>query len=150
MDLASWRQSKLLSVVFLLSLCINLFLAGWVFGGRAMRHPPRPPMPFERFGEAINASLSPGGAASMNAAFADLRKRYGLHEDHRRITRERLKQVLTAEPFNPDDYVAVSKNARDERDRERDEADRVVAGAIAQLSSDDRARLAAAHRHPPF
>jgi uncharacterized membrane protein len=150
MDVASWRQSKLLSVAFLLSLCVNLFVAGWFLGGRSMRHPSRSTTPVERFGEEISSSLSPSGAASMNAAFADLHQRFGSHEDHRRINRERLKEVLTAEPFSPDDYAAVSRRAREERDKERDDADRAVAKAIAQLSSDDRARLAAAHRHPRF
>jgi uncharacterized membrane protein len=147
MAAAWWRQSSLLSMALFLSLGVNLFVAGWLVGGRSGHFGPPPPGPMDRFGDEISMSLSADGAQIMRKAFDDVRRRFAAHSEAMRASRDRLTALLKAEPFSAADYTTASQEARTERDSDRAEADQEIATAIARLSPDDRRRLADLRQH---
>jgi uncharacterized membrane protein len=145
---AWWRQSNLLSIVLLLSLGANLFVAGWLVGGHSLHQGPPPPGgPMDRFGDEISSSLSADGAQIMEKAFDDVRRRFADHSATIKASRDRLTALMKAEPFSTADYIAASRETRTERDNDRTQADEVIVTAISRLSSDDRRRLADLSQH---
>jgi uncharacterized membrane protein len=136
-----WRQSGVLPLLLVLSLGANLFFAGWLLAGASIRHYFHSPVATEHFDQQMRASLSANGVGIMEAAFDDIRKRFATPSVHVRASRQRIKDTLAAQPFNPAAFVAASKEARAERERDRNEADEKIAKAIAQLSAEDRLRL---------
>jgi uncharacterized membrane protein len=151
---AGWQRSNLLSILLLVSLAANFFLAGWLLGSHSGHHRfgPPPPPPFDHFfNDHIRESLSPDGVKIMEEAFDTIRKRFSDHAAEARSVRDRLTDIMKADPFNPSDYIAASKAAHAERDSDHQAADEEIARAIARLSADDRRRLAEIRRHagPP-
>lgn len=72
----STKQCRLFGIVFFISLALNLFLAGWMFGGDMFHRPPPPHgggrgMFFERFEEKV-AALPPESRGEVQAVL----KRY--------------------------------------------------------------------------
>jgi uncharacterized membrane protein len=143
-------RSNLLAFGLFLSLAVNFFLAGWLIGRHPGFGPPPPPPPFDRFfDEHIRSSLSPDGAKKLEVAFETIRRRFAEHAEEARASRERLFAILNADRFDPADYIAAAKAARLEHDNDREAADEELVRAIAQLSPDDRRKLAEIRRHPP-
>jgi Heavy-metal resistance len=139
---APWRRtSGVLPTLFFLSLGANLFFAGWLLAGMSIRHYFQPPVAMGHFEQQMRASLTANGAAIMDEAFENIRNRFATPSIHIKMSRERIKDTLSAQPFNPAAFVAASKDARAERERDRNEADEKIAKAIAQLSIEDRLRL---------
>lgn len=143
------QRLSLLSVALFLSLAVNFFMAGWLVGHRPGFGPPFPPPPFDRyFNEHIRQSLSPDGAKKMEAAFEGLRDHFADHEKQIRSSRQRLIDILNSDPFDAAKYLAASKASRVEHDSDREAADKELVQAIAQLTPDDRHKLAEIRRHP--
>ena len=69
--------------------------------------------------------------------------------DRTREAHERLTAILKADRFDPGEYIAAAKATRLEHDNDREAADEELVRAIAQLSPDDRRKLAEIRRHPP-
>ena len=144
----STSRSNLLAFGLFVSLAINLFLMGWLIGRHSSFAPPPPP-PFDRFfNEHIRASLSPDGAKKLEGAFDKIRQRFAQHGEEARTSREHLFAILNAEHFDPSAYLAASKSIRAEHDADREAADEELVRSIAQLSPDDRRKLAEIRRHP--
>jgi uncharacterized membrane protein len=143
------QRLSLLSVALFLSLALNFFLAGWFIGRQPGFGPPPPPPPFDRFfNEHIRQSLSPDGAKKMEAAFEAMRQHFADHEGQVRSSRQRLIDILNADPFDTAKYIAASKASRIDHDKDREAADEELVQAIAQLTPDDRHKLAEIRRHP--
>jgi uncharacterized membrane protein len=143
------QRLSLLSVALFLSLAVNFFMAGWFIGRQPGFGPPFPPPPFDRFfNEQIRQSLSPDGAMKMEAAFEGMRRHFANHEEEIRASRQRLVDILDTDPFDAAKYLAASKASRLDHDKDRQAADEELVRAIAQLSPDDRHKLAEIRRHP--
>lgn len=139
-----WQRSSWLPIVLLVSLGANLFLAGWLLGGRSLRPPPPPP---DHFNDQIHERLSSDGAKVMQTAFDAIRRRFETHAREGRALRDRQMSLLQAEPFDADAYVRALQDSRVARERDRVLADQEIARAIALLSPDDRHQLAAIRQH---
>jgi len=85
----------------------------------------------------------------MEAAFDTIRHRFAEHEDEARSARGRMDDILKADRFDATAYLAASRVMHEERDRDRMDADEELVRAIAQLSPDDRRKLAEMRRRPP-
>lgn len=143
------QRLSLLSVALFLSLAVNFFMAGWFIGRQPGFGPPFPPPPFDRFfNEHIRQSLSPEGAKRMEDAFDAMRDHFADHEKQVRSSRQQLVNILDTDPFDAAKYLAISKASRADHDSDREAADKELVRAIAQLSPDDRHKLAEIRRHP--
>lgn len=85
----------------------------------------------------------------METAFETIRHRFVDHAKEAHESRERLTEILNADRFDPAEYMAASKAVRLEHDNDREAADEELVRAIAQLSPDDRRKLAEIRHHPP-
>lgn len=143
--LSGWLQRlNLVSVLLFLSLGANLFFMGWLLGGHPhvhrhfsglLGHP-------DHFGDQVQTSLSPAGAAIMEDTLNTIRKRFSRTPDNIRASRERIKDAMTADPFDATRFIEVSKDVRSAHENDRAAADDEIARAIARLSPDDRRKLA--------
>jgi len=138
------RRFNLVSVLLFLSLGANLFFVGWLLGGHPHVHGHVSGLlgHSEHFGDQIQTSLSPAGAAIMEDTFNIIRKRFSRTPDNIRASRERIKDAMTADPFDATRFIEVSKDVRSGHESDRDAADEEMARAIARLSPDDRRKLA--------
>ena len=146
---AEGKRFNYLALGLFLSLAVNVFVAGWLIGRHSRFRPPPPP-PFDRFfNERIRNSLSPEGADRMERAFDTIRNRFAGHREDARSAREHLNAILEADRFDATKYLAASKAIHEEFDKDREAADEELVRAIAQLSPEDRRKLAEMRHHPP-
>jgi uncharacterized membrane protein len=144
------RQGRtLLPLVLVVSVGANLFFAGWILGDRsafALREPP-PPGPFA---EHVRAALSPQGAEIMRTTFGKMRERFEANFDEIRAEHARKEKLLGADPFDRAAFLAEINAERVERADDEAEANEIFSDGIAQLSVDDRRKLAALRLPPHF
>jgi len=144
------RQSgSFLPLVLIVSIGANLFFAGWILGDRsafALREPP-PPGPFAAH---VSAALSPQGAEIMRATFSKMRERFEANFDEIRAEHARKEKLLSADPFDRAAFLAEIKAERAERADDEAEANEIFSDGIAQLSLEDRRKLATLRLPPHF
>jgi uncharacterized membrane protein len=146
-DVALRQGGNLVPFVLIASVGANLFLAGWILGDRssfALRGPP-PPGPFA---EHVTDALSPQGAEIMRTTFDKMRERFEANFDEVRAEHARKDKLLSATSFDKAAFLAELKTERDERADDEAEANEIFSDGIAQLSLEDRHKLAAL-RLPP-
>ena len=124
------------------SLALNVFLAVLlVQQWRAGDRPPGPPSP-TRIADEIAATLPPADALILREVFARHADQLEAgHKEHRGVP-ERLRTVLTAQPFDEAalrKIFADGRQARSESDRALEEA---VAESLRRMSPEGRAAVA--------
>jgi uncharacterized membrane protein len=144
------RQGRnLVPLVLVASVGANLFFAGWILGGHsihALREPP-PPAPFA---EHVRAALSPQGAEIMQTTFGKMRERFEANFDEIRAQHARKEKLLGSDPFDRAAFLAEIKIERAERADDEAEANEIFSDGIAQLSLEDRRKLATLRLPPQF
>jgi uncharacterized membrane protein len=127
----------------------NLFFSGWLLGdhsANALRLPP-PPRPFAAH---LSSALSPQGAEIMRVTFGKMRERFEANFDEIRAEHARKEKLLSADPFDRPAFLAELKAERDERADDEAEANEIFSSGLAQLSLEDRRKLAALRLPPHF
>jgi uncharacterized membrane protein len=145
------RQGRnLLPLILIASVGANLFFAGWILGdhsANALREPQSPPGPFAAH---LSSALSPQGAEIMRATFGKMRERFEANFDEIRAEHLRKEKLLGADLFDRAAFLAEIKAERAERADDEAEANEIFSDGIAQLSLDDRRKLAALRLPPHF
>jgi uncharacterized membrane protein len=98
----------------------------------------------------ITSGLSDQGAAIMTHALDQMREKFEASFAGRRAVDVRLEGLLKSDPFDKAAFLAVKKEDRTRHAELETEADAIFADSVAQLSADDRRRLAgelARHAH---
>jgi heavy-metal resistance protein len=137
-------QIGLLPLTLVVSVGVNVFVAGWLVGDRAGRFgpPPPPPRSLQPFLDSLENRLSPEGAGIMDAMVRGFQDR-GIRHFHKfEDLGERMEQALVGETFDRAGFLAAARELSDEQTAERSEVAEQIAGAIAKLSLEDRKRLA--------
>lgn len=131
------------------SLGANLFIAGWfLIGGMAgNRH-----VPFGRdtIKEDLRSTLSKGGAIEVTYALDQVHGEFEMRLQEARARRESGPDPLTSEPFDRNTFLKEREQVRASFADAAAKADAIVADAVAQLSLDDRRKLASMRLPPPF
>lgn len=129
-------NNKLLWILTL-SLAANVFF-GTVIGLHLLRDPKGPPKP-ERLLERLAGALPPDDARILR----DAMERHGVEEpaDEGFEPRERLRQVLLAEPFDLAAFRQVHAELKASHERIGRIGD-VMADAVPRMSPEGRRRLA--------
>jgi uncharacterized membrane protein len=149
MSLFPSSASGLVRIGLVASLGVNLFFLGWLAGGvvgpdRGRPGPPPPPLPpLHLMADRLRGSLSPGGMAKIEALIRELDDRFARRISDTEQSRARIKALLGEESFDPAGFVAALGEVHAETGRDRAEVDQRIADVIAQLSIDDRRKLAA-------
>lgn len=146
---AALTRIKLLSVALTASVGANLFVAGWMFTGGVWDHRHRFPNRLS-LREELVSKLSKSGAIDVAYALDQVHGEFGLRLEEARSRREEKSEVLTSEPFDRKAFLAERQNVRVAFTAAAAKADEIVANALAQLSLDDRRKLATMRLPPPF
>jgi uncharacterized membrane protein len=132
------------------SIALNLFFAGWLVGARMVPWGfGPPPGPRQQFSDHLRSTLSPEGFAAMNRLFHDLEGSRHQEFESTAPLRDRIKQTLTAEPFDRAAFARGLADLNSEIGRQRSELDSTVIDAVASLTAEDRRRLAEVPLPPP-
>jgi len=143
-------KSKWVAVLLLLSLAVNLAMAGFIVGRSAMPgHAGDPTRGFPRWLHNLpqerRKELRPMVADRMREARPHMR---ALRQRHRA-----LQQVLVAEPFVPDDLDAALREMRTQNSNLQQASHAAFMAFVQRLSSSEREALAndmrSSRRGPP-
>ena len=142
-------RTRLLSLALTASLGANLFIAGWfLLGGTAgNRHGP---FGRDAIKEELRSSLSKAGAIEVIYALDQVHGEFETRLDEARARRENKSDLLTSEPFDRKAFLKDREQVRASFVDVMAKADAIVADAVAQLSLDDRHKLASMRLPPPF
>jgi uncharacterized membrane protein len=136
-------QIGLPSVALIVSVGVNVFIAGWLVGDRAGRFGPPPPPPgsMQPFRDSFENTLSPDGARIMDTVVRTLQGRGAQHFHSFQELGERMEQALVGEAFDRAGFLAAARELSAEQATDRGEVAEQIADAIAKLSPEDRKRL---------
>jgi uncharacterized membrane protein len=139
-------QIGLLPLTLIVSVGVNVFVAGWLLGDRAGRFgpPPQPPPPrsLQPFLDSLDDRLSPEGAKIMDTMVRGFQDRGPRHFHRFEDLGERMEQALVGETFDRAAFLAAVGALNAEQTADRSEVAEQIAGAIDKLSPEDRKRLA--------
>jgi uncharacterized membrane protein len=143
------QRAKLLSFGLVVSVGVNLFFVGWILGGHWFGVKPRS---FDREAVRIQlrTTLSAPGAEVVTHALDQVRQQFEHRFQDAETGRQRKSQLLVKDPFDRDAFLAESRAERTEFATGIAKADEIVAGALAQLSLEDRRKLSTMRLPPPF
>lgn len=139
-----WNSAR--SILLAISLGLNLFLAGWEVTQHFAPAPySKPPPAPETVADAIANSLPPNDAEILRKAFAE--KRPALEAARQEYLGElaNLRQVITADPFDPDVFVRAMDQMRATRQAERLLFSDTMRDVIPRLSAQGRRDFVATH-----
>jgi Heavy-metal resistance len=136
-------QIGLLPLALVVSVGVNLFVAGWLVGDRAGRFGPPPPPPgsMRGFLDSLQSKLSPEGARIMDAMVRNFEDRSFQHFRRFEDLGERMQSALAGEPFDRAGFLAAAHELSAEQAADRSEGAEQIADAIEKLSPEDRKRL---------
>jgi hypothetical protein len=136
-------QIGLLPLALVVSIGVNLFVAGWLVGDRAGRFGPPPPPPgsMRGFLDSLESELSPEGARIMDAMVRNFQDRSFQHFRSFEDLGERMQSALAGEPFDRAGFLAAAHELSAEQAADRSEGAEQIANAIEKLSPEDRKRL---------
>ncbi|MEH2471063.1 hypothetical protein V1281_007750 [Nitrobacteraceae bacterium AZCC 2161] len=137
-------QITLSSLALVVSVGVNLFVAGWLVGDRAgYRGPPPPPPPgsMQPFLASLEGTLSPGGARIMDTMVRGLQGRGPLFRRFEDLG-ERMQKALVGERFDRAAFLAAAQELSAEQSADRMAVAEEIANAMEKLSPEDRKHLA--------
>jgi uncharacterized membrane protein len=145
--IAGLRQAK--SLALIASIGLNLFFVGMVVGGHSLslwhRSSNR-----EEIRARLRESLSEQGAGIVTRALDQVRQQFGARFKDAEAGRQRKSELLAKDPFDRDAFLAETRSERAGFTSGIAKADEIVADALAQLSPEDRHKLATMQLPPPF
>jgi uncharacterized membrane protein len=144
--LPKWGRAALV-----VSLGLNLFFAGWLFGVWASpwRYGPPPPGPMQRLSERLRHSLSEDGYRIVNDVIRDFDADNARHFRDTAPLRDAVKTALAAKDFDRAAFASTLADLNAEVARHSAQLNVRIADAMAKLSSDDRQRIAELTLPPP-
>jgi Heavy-metal resistance len=136
-------QIGLLPLALMVSVGINLFVAGWLVGDRAGRFgPPPPPLgSMQSFLDSLESKLSPEGAGIMDTMVRNLKDRSFQHFRRFEDLGLRMQRALAGEPFDRAGFLTAAHELSAEQAADRSDGAEQIADAIEKLSPEDRKRL---------
>lgn len=135
-------QISLLPLALILSLGVNLFVAGWLVGDRAGKFGPSPPPgSMQPFLDSLENRLSPEGARIMDATIRGFRDRAFRHFRRLEEIGDRMEKALNGGSFDRAGFLATAQELSAEQAVDRSEVAEQIANAIEKLSPEDRKRL---------
>lgn len=148
-------NKKIVYTVLLVSLAVNLFLAGALFTHILRPGPDRPMPPPERFDmAAARDALDPEYRRVIDQVMLDLRSQ-GVDSFREMFElREQLRDILMAEDFDQQAFNDVYGKILDTEGQMRDSLQGVIAEIAAELPPDQRRKFFRAgfsneHKGPP-
>jgi uncharacterized membrane protein len=145
--IAGLRQAK--SLALIVSVGLNLFFVGLVVGGHSFSFWHRSPYR-EDIRARLRDSLSQQGASTVTHALDQVRQQFGERFKGAEAGRQRKSELLAKDPFDRNGFLAETRSERAEFTSGIAKADEIVADALAQLSPEDRHKLATMELPPPF
>lgn len=143
------RRTELLSFAVVVSVGLNLFLAGVLLGSfpTGFGHRPR-----ERHDirEELRKSLSAPGAELLIGAVDQVHGQFESRFRDADAGQQRKSELLSREPFDRSAFLAESREEHAQFVTGVAKADEIVADAIARLTPEDRQILAKMHLPPPL
>jgi uncharacterized membrane protein len=134
-------QIGLLPLTLIVSVGVNVFVAGWLLGDRAGHFGPPPPRSPQRFIDSLEGRLSPEGARIMDAMVRGFQDRGPRQFRRMEDLGERMEQALAGEAFDRAGFLAAARELSDEQTAARGEVAERIAGALDKLSPEDRKLL---------
>ena len=146
-------QSRFMRLALILSVALNLAIAGLVIGASLkFRAEPPPPIRDLNFGD-FSAAMTPGQRADLRRHFVDQAPDLGQLRGQMRREREALLVILRAEPFDATGFGNALAETRKRHTERSSQAEAALREVIAQMSSAERrdlaARVEAEMRRPP-
>lgn len=141
------KSSKLTLWLLVASLAGNVFF-GAVMSAPLFRPPPRPPQP-ERIVEEMAESLPAADARILREALDAKRGALAEEGDGPREFHERTRQVLLAEPFDPDSFRRLTSEFHARRERVGTIIGDILVEALPRMSPEGRKALADFRPPPP-
>ena len=138
-----FAQIGLLPLALVISVGVNVFVAGWLVGDRAGRFGPPPPPPgsMQPFRDSLENTLSPEGARIMDAMVRNIEDLGFQHFRKFEDLGVRLQQTLVGDAFDRAGFLVAAHELSAEQASGRDHVAEQIADAIAKLSPEDRRRL---------
>jgi len=134
-------QITLSSLALVISVGINLFVAGWLVGDRAgYRGPPPQPRSMRPFLASLEATLSPDGIRIMDTMVRGLQGRGQLFRRFEELG-ERMQKAVVGERFDRAAFLAAAQELSAEQSADRIAVAEEIANAMEKLSPEDRKRL---------
>jgi uncharacterized membrane protein len=136
-------QISLLPLALVVSLGLNVFVAGWLVGDRAGRFGPPPPPPgsMQPFLDSLESRLSPEGARIMDTTIRGFKDRSIRHFRRLEEIGERMEKALVGGSFDRARFLATAQELSSEQAVDRSEVAEQIATAIEKLSPEDRKHL---------
>ncbi len=133
-------SSRTFAWILSLSLLLNAFLLAWA-GVRWFRPEPHPRFTMEFLEQRFAARLPERDAAIFRKALEIHRAELSARMDAARRSRDSVREVLTAEPFQPSRLAAALDDSQAAMDRFHAEFRAVILSAAPELSPEGRQRL---------
>ena len=143
------RRTELLSLAVIVSVGLNLFLAGVLLGSfpTGFWHPPRERRDVR---EELRKSLSQPGAELLIRAVDQVHGQFESRFRDAEAGQQRKSELLSREPFDRDAFLAESRDEHAHFVAGITKSDEIVADAISRLTPEDRKILAKMHLGPPL
>ena len=125
-----------------ISLGLNLFLAGWWAGAVLRPWPPPPPGPLHMLSQRLACRLSPAAFREVGALIDAIGERFVSQMQDSAPLRSRLRAILMADAFDVAAFVTTLEALTAARTRNDGDISRRIAAVVAGLSAADRAVLA--------
>ncbi len=140
-------SKKLPCVIMMLSLALNVVLGGYIIGRESMA-PPRQDRA-ARFEEAMK-DLPPEKQAHMRELMGDFRASMKEDFEQVRAKRDELRDILTAETFNPNAFRAKAKELNAMYAASKKTMIENMVRMAKDMPQEDRKILADAMHRPPM
>lgn len=128
-------------IFLVVSLALNLFLAGMMVAWH-MRPPPPPGPWFERMIQRMSGDLAPADRDILQAAYQARRPELDRMDKDVQAARERVGAAMRAQPYDPAALEKAMADARDAREPVVETVEQAVAEAAAKMSPEGRMKLA--------
>jgi uncharacterized membrane protein len=139
---APGRNSPRLTRIALLgSLGLNLFFAGWWFGG-AMRPPPPGPHGMHDLDRMLRGRLSADGMSKVDGLLRQVDSGFRQQFGEMEAVRRQLHAILVTETFDSDAFIKALEALNANRAKFDSNMTRHIADIVGSLSAEDRRILA--------
>ena len=137
------RPRSRTKIFLVLSLALNLFLAG-VMVAWHLRPPPPPPQGpwFERMIQRMSTDLPAADRDILQASYQARKAELDRMDKDVQTARERVGAAMRAQPYDPAALEQAMAEARDAREPVVESVEQAVAEAAAKMSPEGRIKLA--------
>lgn len=137
------RRGGRTRIFLVVSLALNLFLAGVMVAWHMRPPPPPPPGPwFDRMIQRMAADLPPADRDILQSAYQVRKGELDRMDKDVQAARERVSAAMRAQPYDPAALEQAMAAARDAREPAVETVEQAVADAAARMSPEGRIKLA--------